>query len=279
VLDLWPNTLEAVGVVRSQLLLSAVGKVVSFIYDRCDLILAQSRSFIPQIARHCRDPKPIAYFPNWAETLFDGRSDVGAVEIPLLPNSFDVMFAGNIGEAQDFPAILAAAELLKEHRKIRWLVVGDGRMASWVRQEILRRGLQERVLMLGRHPLEKMPAFYRHAQALLVSLKDAPIFAMTIPGKLQSYLTAGVPIIAMLNGEGADLVRRSDSGIACPAGDSRALAAAVLELVALPSERREEMGRNALRISADEFDRGELITRLEAWLRALQQRPTANLLV
>jgi glycosyltransferase involved in cell wall biosynthesis len=269
VLDLWPDTLEAVGVVRSKLLLSVVGKVVSFIYDRCDLILAQSRSFIPQIAKYCRDHKRIAYFPNWAETLFDSRSAVGASEVPLLSNSFNVMFAGNIGEAQDFPAILAAAELLKEHPDIRWLLVGDGRMAPWVQQEILRRDLKERVLMLGRHPVEKMPAFYRRAHALLVSLRNEPIFAMTIPGKLQSYLAAGVPIIAMLNGEGADLVRRSDSGIVCSAGDFRGLAAAVLQLSSLPKERRDEMGRNAVRVSADEFDRGELITRLEAWLNGL----------
>ena len=61
--------------------------------------------------------------------------------------------------------------------------------------------------MLGRHPLERMPSFYQHADALLVSLKDEPIFAMTIPGKLQSYLAAGIPIVAMLNGEGSEVVQ------------------------------------------------------------------------
>jgi glycosyltransferase involved in cell wall biosynthesis len=187
------------------------------------------------------------------------------------------MFAGNIGEAQDFPAILAAAELLKGHSNIRWLLVGDGRMAAWVREQISLRNLQGHVLMLGRHPVERMPSFYECADALLVSLKDAPIFSMTIPGKLQSYLAAGVPIIAMLNGEGADVVERTGSGVTCPAGHPDELAAAVLRLSSMPPARREEMRRSALRASASEFDRSALISRLESWLLELHHGAPADL--
>jgi glycosyltransferase involved in cell wall biosynthesis len=184
-------------------------------------------------------------------------------------DSFDVMFAGNIGEAQDLPAVLAAAELLKSHAQIRWLLVGDGRMAGWVNQEIVRRNLQHCVLMLGRHPVERMPSFYQHADALLVSLKNEPIFAMTIPGKLQSYLAAGIPVVAMLSGEGAEVVERSRSGVTCGAGDANGLAAAILKLASLPAEQRDELGRNALAVSRSEFDRDRLIVRLETWLEEL----------
>jgi len=269
VLDLWPETLRAIGVVRSGVLLRAVGVLVSFIYNRCDLILAQSRSFIPAIARYCSKDSRIRYFPSWAESVFDAAGEAPAPEVPAKEAAFNVMFAGNIGEAQDFPAVLAAAELLKAHTQIRWLVVGDGRMAQWVRQEIERRGLQDCVLMLGRHPVERMPAFYRHADALLVCLKDEPIFSMTIPGKLQSYLAAGIPVIAMLNGEGAEVVARSAAGLTCRAGDARGLAAAVLELASSSAERRAEMGRNALAVSLNEFNRGRLVTQLEGWLEEL----------
>jgi colanic acid biosynthesis glycosyl transferase WcaI len=126
--------------------------------------------------------------------------------------------------------------------------------------------------MLGRHPVERMPAFYRHANALLVSLKDEPIFAMTIPGKLQSYLAAGIPVVAMLNGEGADVVTRFGAGVTCPAGDSAALAAAVLKLSALPEQELQRMGANGSRAIATEFDRHMLITRLEDCLERLVQR-------
>lgn len=269
VLDLWPETLHAIGVVRSPWLLGLVGRLVRFIYRRCDLILAQSRSFIPQIRRYADAGTPVEYFPNWAEALFADSGAVRAPEVPLSPGSFDVMFAGNVGDAQDFPAILDAAERLRSHRHIRWLIVGDGRMSGWVAAEVARRGLQAQVLLLGRFPVDRMPAFFLHAGALLVSLRKEPIFAMTIPGKLQSYLAAGIPVLAMLDGEGADLVRSSACGLACPAGDSGALADAVLALAAMPAQERQAMGDNGRQVSVREFDRGMLIDQIESRLQAL----------
>lgn len=269
VLDLWPESLRAVGVVRSRMLLRMIGQLVSFMYNRCDLLLAQSKSFIPQIAQLCADSGKIVYFPSWAESVFELDSEQPAPEVPLRQGGFDVMFAGNIGAAQDFPAVLAAAEILQADGRIRWLLIGDGRMAGWVREQIGRRNLQHCVLMLGKYPVGRMPSFYRHAAALLVSLKDEPIFAMTIPGKLQSYLAAGVPIVAMLNGEGADVVERSRSGVTCRAGDARGLAAAVLQLASLSDEQRAQMGRNARAVSASEFNRDRLIAELETRLEQL----------
>ncbi len=270
VLDLWPDTLQAIGVVRSHVVLQAVGKLVGFIYKRCDLILAQSKSFIPQIQKYAARDARIEYFPSWAESVFHMNEALPADEIPLKPSSFNVMFAGNIGDAQDFPAILAAAEYLQPHAHIRWLIVGDGRMARWVADEIKRRNLQDCVLMLGRHPVERMPSFFKQANALLVSLKNEPIFAMTIPGKLQSYLAAGIPVIAMLNGEGVEVVKSSQAGLTCAAGDPVGLAATVLKLSEMSEEERESMGRNGLSVSVREFDRGTLIDRLEGWIEQLK---------
>ena len=206
VLDLWPETLEALGVIKSKLILALIGKLVACIYKRCDLILAQSRSFIDHIANYCANQQRIVYFPNWAESLFTSNSVSAAQEVPPAQGKFTVMFAGNIGESQDFPAILRAVEKIKEYNHlVRWIILGDGRMATWVKKEVIERGLQDVVLMLGRHPVERMPDFFMHADVLLISLQDKPIFSMTIPGKLQSYLAAGIPVVAMLNGEGADM--------------------------------------------------------------------------
>ena len=124
--------------------------------------------------------------------------------------------------------------------------------------------------MLGRHPVERMPSFFKQANALLVSLKNEPIFAMTIPGKLQSYLAAGIPVVAMLNGEGVEVVKNSQSGLTCAAGDHVGLAATVLKLSEMSEEERETMGRNGLNVSAREFDRGILIDRLEGWIEQLK---------
>jgi len=272
VLDLWPETLRAIGAVRSPLVLRAVGQLVGFIYRRCDLILAQSRSFIPQIARYLRSSDRVIYFPAWAEAALENSTAEPSSVVPSEPGSFNVMFTGNIGDAQDFPSVLAAAELLRERTDIRWLIVGDGRAAAWVAAEVARRKLGDRFLMLGRHPLEQMPQFYRHADALLVSLRDEPVFGLTLPGKLQSYLAAGVPVLAMVNGEAADIVRRSGGGFTCAAGDAAGLAAAVTKLAALTPAERAELGRRGKAFSAKEFDRSMLIDRLEGWLQKLTAR-------
>jgi colanic acid biosynthesis glycosyl transferase WcaI len=269
VLDLWPQTLQAVGAVRSPTALAFIGKLVAFIYKHCDVILAQSKSFIPQIQQYAGSTNRVVYFPSWAETIFEMKDVLPAVEVPVQAESFNVMFAGNIGDAQDFPAILAAAEMLKADAHIRWLIVGDGRMARWVADEVKRRHLQDCVYMLGRHPVERMPSFFKHANALLVSLKDEPLFAMTIPGKLQSYLAAGIPVVAMLNGEGAEVVSVSHSGLVCPAGDHAGLAEAVLKLSQMKDEERVAMGVQGLKVSANEFDRERLVSKLEAELQQM----------
>jgi glycosyltransferase involved in cell wall biosynthesis len=272
VLDLWPETLQAIGVVKSPFILRAVGQIVRYIYLRCDLILAQSRSFIPQIQKYAGKQSRIVYFPSWAESVFGRQVVEPALEIAYQANDFNIMFAGNIGYAQDFPSILSAAENLKTHSQIKWLIVGDGRMAQWVADEVKRRDLQDCVIMLGRYPVERMPSFYIHADALLVSLKDEPIFSMTIPGKLQSYLAAGIPVLAMLNGEGASVVERSNAGFSCAAGDVQALSDGVLKLVHMSSEERDVMGRNGVDVTLREFDRDTLIKQLEYWMVNLKCR-------
>ena len=182
---------------------------------------------------------------------------------------FTIVFTGNIGEAQDFPAILDAAERLKHFSNIRWLIVGDGRMTEWLTKEVKARELYDSVFLLGRFPIERMPSFIKHADALLVTLKKESIFALTIPGKLQSYLSTGKPILAMINGEGARVVDESGSGFTCPAGNSQSLADAVLRLSAMSSEERDVMGKKGLEYTKREFDRSSLISRLELMLNQL----------
>ena len=269
VLDLWPDTLKAIGVVKSSRLLAYVGLLVRFIYRRCDLILAQSRSFIPKIQSLAGSRIPIVYFPSWAEDVFRAEALTPAPEVPVKDGVFNVMFAGNVGEAQDFECILSAATLLKGHSNIRWLVVGDGRMSAWVQAEIELRGLTECVLLLGRHPVERMPEFFLQADAMLVTLADQEIFSMTIPGKLQSYLAAGMPIIAALNGEGADVVKSANAGFTCAAGNAEGLAEIVLRMADLPLSERRVMGKNGFEYSNREFDRRMLMDMAEKYCSGL----------
>jgi len=123
--------------------------------------------------------------------------------------------------------------------------LGDGQAAEGVRAEIRTRELTDSVIILGKHPLEQVPSFFRGADALLVSLKLEPTFAMTIPAEVQVYLPAGMPILWLIDGEGARVVEESDAGLACPAGDGVALAGIIERLAGMPAAEREAMGRSS----------------------------------
>ncbi len=267
VLDLWPESVAATGAISSPRLLGWISRLVRFIYRRCDRILVSSRGFIPKVVSSGGGEGRIHYFPNWAEPLYEPRPRTTPPPVPL-PDGFRVMFAGNVGAAQDFPAILDAAEQLKAESRIHWVVLGEGRMLDWVRSEIARRGLAATVHLLGQHPAPSMPAFFAHADAMLVSLSDDPVFALTVPAKVQAYLACGRPILAMLDGEGARVVQEARAGIVCPPGNGAALAQAVLALARMSDAERERFGANGLACSRAEFDRDALMGQLEHWLAA-----------
>jgi colanic acid biosynthesis glycosyl transferase WcaI len=268
ILDLWPDTLEALGVVKSPRLLALVGRLVGFIYDRCDCIFVQSRSFVRKVLEHARANPRIEYLPSWSEALPSPDAVDFAPEVERRPDLFTILFAGNIGETQDFPSIVEAARLLRDAPDVRLVVVGDGRMAEWVKDQIKERKLTN-IVMAGAFPLERMSSFYKHADVLLVALKAEPIFAMTIPGKVQSYLASGRPVLAMLDGEGGDVIKRSKAGIAVPAGDPRSLADAVLKMKSMSPGALFEMGQAGLDYSTAEFERATLISKVEATLKEL----------
>jgi colanic acid biosynthesis glycosyl transferase WcaI len=269
VLDLWPDALSAVGAVRSPRILAVVGRVVTFIYARCDLILAQSKGFVSEIKKYCAAGARIQYFPSWAEEIYQGERSEIAPEVESRPDMFTILFAGNIGVMQDFPSIIETAELLRHRKNIRWLILGDGRQGDWLRGEVDRCGLQDVVLLPGRYPIERMPSFYSHADALLVSLKPDPVLSMTIPGKVQSYLTAGIPILGMLDGEGARVIQEAGAGLVCPAGDAAGLANAIVEMSSMTREKRAEMGAKGQLYAKNEFDRPMLLDRVESWMLEL----------
>lgn len=265
--DLWPDNLSATGAVTSPAILSAVGRLVRFIYDRCEVLLAQSEGFRSGIRRIAGPGADIRYFPNSAESFYRPVAPESAQsEGAEMPEGFRVVFAGNIGAAQDFDTILAAAERLRDEPAIRWVILGDGRRKEWVEAEVARRGLSGSVVLLGRRPPESMPRYFAHADVLLATLRKDPAFALTLPAKVQSCLACGKPVVAALDGEGARVVGESGAGIVCPSGDAAALAAAVMTLFRMPPAEREAMGRRGVEYFEAAFNRDALLDRLEGWM-------------
>jgi colanic acid biosynthesis glycosyl transferase WcaI len=275
VLDLWPDTLRALGVVKSPRILGWVGLLVRFIYHRTDKIFVQSQGLIPNVLKYTAKPVDVEFLPNWSEEMPNLTTVKATRHVPTKANSFNIMFAGAIGESQDFPTVLNAAEQLRNDTRLRWLIVGDGRVSDWVEKEVARRKIPNFV-MLGRHPVDAMPSFYKHADAMLVILRDDPIFEMTIPGKVQSYLAAGKPVIAVLNGEGANVIAASGAGISIAPGDADGLVAAIRSFMAMERPSLELLGERGKTYSNREFGRAMLIDRIENTLKTLAVRPIAT---
>lgn len=265
--DLWPETLFAVGKIKSIQLLNLAGLFVHYVYSQCDKILIQSESFRTSIEKYIKTSEKVLYFPNSAEELYQPVVNENLPEGKSMPSGFRIMFAGNIGEAQGFNTILDAAELLKEYKEIQWIIIGHGRMYSWVENKIIRKRLEKTVHLLGRKTIETMPNYFSFADALLVSLKKDPVFALTIPSKLQSYLACKKPVIASLEGAGAVVVEESKAGLVCSPGDPKGLASAVLKMYEMPEEKRARMGDNGRKYFEANFEGHMLIGQLEKWMR------------
>ncbi len=270
--DLWPESLSATGAVRSETVLRCVREMVKFIYSGCDRILVQSRAFVPATERLGVDAGRILYFPNTVENFYRPMTlPQEAPERSEMPDGFRVMFAGNIGAAQDFETILAAAQRLREKRDIHWVILGEGRMRPWVESQIRERGLSATVHLLGWRDPETMPRYFSLADGLLVSLRKEPIFSLTIPAKVQSYLACARPIVAALDGEGAKVVEEAKAGVTCPAGDPAALTEAVLALYRKSGEERDAIGWSGRKYFERHFERRMLLDRLDGWMKELRR--------
>ena len=262
--DLWPESLQATGYVRNRWVLAGVRQLVRFIYRHTDLLLVQSKGFEAPVAAMAPG-KRVVYFPNSVGCIFSDSPNVPLPAVSALDGEFTIMFAGNVGVGQAVQVIVDAATLLKDHSEIRFVVFGHGSRWNWMCEQVSARGLTN-LRLPGRFPMETMPGLMQKADALLVSLCDEPIFAATVPNKVQAYLAAGRPILACLNGEGARLVQEAGAGIAIAAEDAQGLAEAVLRLHRMPAEQRGAMGANGRRYFKEHFDHNRLVDDLIGYL-------------
>ena len=265
VFDLWPESIKINNNSHPSFIFYLLIKLVVYIYKNSDLILAPSKGFVTYIKKITRTP--VLFLPVWSNINSKIKSKISKRLIPLKTGSFDIMFTGNIGEAQDFPAILDAAELLKSHSNIRWLIVGNGRMFQIISDSIKKRHLENNIILCGHHPEEMMPAFFKLAKVLLVTLRNEPIFSVTVPGKLQSYFEAKKPVVGMINGECNRIILESKAGLTCPASDSRALATIILKMSKMSSKKLQSFGNNGFMHNQQEYNQAILIDKIEKFLK------------
>ncbi len=260
VLDLWPESLQAAGGVNNIRILKLFEKLTKWIYKNSDKILISSRGFEQSILDKGDFKDKIVYFPNWVDREMASDKQIS---LPQLPQGFIVMFAGNIGEAQDFEHIMDAAIRLRSHKDIHFVIVGNGRKFKWVESFVQNHSLEEQVHLLGRYPSETMPLLFSKADVMLVTLKDASIFNLTVPAKLQAYMSAGKPIVAMMNGEGPRVIEEAQCGWSVVAGDDKGLAKCILEISSFDEEILLNKGSNGRRYQIDNFNVDKCLLALE----------------
>jgi len=241
VLDLWPESLQAGGGIDNERILRIFGRLSNWIYHNSDKILVGSKGFEQLINAKGNFADKIVYFPNWADLSLE---EAEYTVVPSIPKGFQVMFAGNIGEAQDFEHIMEAALLLKENKDIHFIFVGDGRKRRWAESFCKEHHLHETVYWWGQHPINTMQSFFEKADVLLITLKDMTIFNHTVPSKLQAYMFASKPILAMMNGEVPWIIKEANCGVSVSAGDYKGLADAILTLSKMDKKKIQEMGQN-----------------------------------
>jgi len=258
--DLWPQSAEATGYVKSAWVLKLLEKLVRFTYSHTDLLLVQSKAFVEPVSKLAPNI-PIAYFPNSVEKEFYSPQVIHVPKVESLQSGFTVLFAGNIGSAQSMETIVAAAERLNVYPEIKIVILGSGSKEDWVAQQVIDKKITN-LYLEGRFPVETMPVLMRQASALLVTLTNQPIFELTIPSKIQAYLAVGKPVIACLNGEGARLITEANAGVAVRAEDDEGLAQAIIKLYQMSEAERVQMGMNGRAYFKQHFDEEMLTAQL-----------------
>lgn len=268
VLDLWPESLTAAGGVNNKYILGFFDWFVKSEYRYSDKILTSSRSFDQSILKYGDYKDKIVYYPQWSDGTSDHLDSDFVLpeklqEISACGDNFIVMFAGAVGEAHGMECNMQAALKTKEHKNIKWVIVGDGRRLDWVQSFVKGNGLDDTVITLGRFPSETMPMFFEKADVMLVSLTDSPLFNMYSPAKIASYMAAERPIIAVLNGEGGEVIRAAECGWNVKAGDADALAELVVRLSQTDRQELADKGRKGKAYYDNFFTKDKCLKKLD----------------
>lgn len=254
-LDLWPESLVAGGVSRGSAIYKVFHKISKRIYRGMDRILVTSRMFRSYLEDQFGvEDDRIDYLPQYAEGLFE--------KLPYKESeTVDLVFAGNIGEVQSVETIVKAAEKLQE-QPVHFHIVGGGtdleRLQGLAKE-------QKNITFYGRRPLEEMPEFYAKADAMLVTLKADPVLSLTLPGKVQSYMAVGKPIIGAIDGETAEVIKAAECGYCGKAEDVDALVQNIKEFV--KTDHKKQMGENARAFYETYFARDKFMDKLEDELK------------
>ena len=263
IMDIWPDAMKnSVSEKLYNWIAPILTSITEWTYKNSRRILITSKGFEELICRNNDYHDKIVYYPNWS---IDLKAINASFPIPELPEGFKIMLAGNLGEAQNLDAIAEAMVLLRDIPNLKWIFIGDGSWKQWLDDFIVEHQLQETAFALGRYPGEAMATFYKQADAMLITLRGGFIdLDMTVPARMQSYMSAGRPVLGMIGPGVQQLITESDCGYAVDAGDYQALADVIRNKVLTDKEAFEKKGTNGRKCFEEKFTLDHCIDHIEA---------------
>lgn len=241
-MDLWPESLEAGGIKKGSPVYKLFHWISEKTYKQADRLLVTSRTFNKYFEEEFgMNSEEIVYLPQYAEDLFS-NIEINTDKEKTPDDEYNFVFAGNVGKAQSVETIIEAANLLKDKKNIKFHIVGNGSALEHCKEMAKKYGLTS-VIFHGRKPVEEMPKYYAMADAMLITMFDNEMISKTLPGKVQTYMAAGKPIIGAINGETRRVIEEAKCGICGPAEDGSKLAGNLLEFI--NSAKKKNMAFNA----------------------------------
>lgn len=260
--DLWPENVHEVLGLRFPPLTWVINKIVDRIYTNSDKILCASNGFVKNLKERGVAEEKLVFWPQ-----FCPKPDFEGVSKPEIYSDehFNIVFTGNIGDAQGLDLMIQAAKELKG-RGIRWHLVGDGRAKERLQTLAEEYKVTDEVRFIGRVSEQEANRYVRFADCAYLSFQDNVLFNMTLPAKLQTYLACGAPILAAAGGETAALIETVQCGIATPPRLAE-LTAAVEKMLALSSEEKAAFSQNAANYYQAHFTLKQLVDALESMMQ------------
>ncbi|MDD2371395.1 MAG: glycosyltransferase family 4 protein [Firmicutes bacterium] len=261
--DIWPESMKNLISNEKNIIFRLAKRFSTYIYKQCDAITVTSKPFIEYFNKvHFIPLAKISYIPQHAENLYLKMDNDNKNTI------IDFVFMGNIGIAQDIDCILSATEKIKDMTNFKVHFVGDGSYLEQSKKIAKLKGLDNKVVFHGRHPLEMMQDFYKLADACLITLKDDSLIGLTMPSKLQGYMAASKPVIGAINGAAQEVIKDSNCGLCVNSGDYTSLAQAMKSFIENP-EKYKDCGINGRNYFLKNFTKEIFIENIEKLLYKL----------
>ena len=265
VTDLWPENVEIITGIQNHYFIGLIGKMVDYIYKRCDMIFTSSRSFVDAIeARGVRKDR-LEFWPQYAEDFYQ-RVISKETQEELIPQdeTLNIIFAGNVGFAQGLEILPEAARLIKERGlRVRFNIIGDGRYKEELVNLVSEKNVVDMFYFIPKQSPEKISHFMAQGDVALISLAKSKVFSLTIPAKTQSCLACGIPILVSGDGEIQSIVEEAKAGLCGDASDVDGLVENIEKFCNLTKVAIREMGDNGKRYSDRNFNKEVLLKRMD----------------